>query len=84
MKPARNTFSQGNVYKMDKYVLLPLCLEAWPNTTMKYAQPATNYFGWRTIRQPLHEAELLWVRPMPNKPKGIHIMRTSRVLPKFQ
>ncbi len=71
------------MYKMNKY-LLPLCLEAWPNKNMKYAQPATNYFGRRTIRQPFHETELLWGRPTPNKPKGIHIMRASRILPKFQ
>lgn len=69
---------------MDKDLQLPLCLETWPNKTMKYAQPATNYFGRRTIRQPLHETELLWGRPMPNKPKGIHILITSRVMPKFQ
>jgi len=68
---------------MDKY-LLPLCLETWPNRAIQYAQPATNYVGRRMIRQPLHETELLWGRPLPNKPKAIHILRTSPVVPKFQ
>lgn len=64
---------------------LPLNLECWSSLVLpktRFHQPATNYFGRKTLRTPMLDAEIRVAPPKP-KPIGATLMRSKPVTPRF-